>query len=383
MSTRSSSQVVRSTAKNYLSEKQGAFAHLRPRSLALKGTYAAALWGEGWLGTYLAVERCRDARYELEDTLLAREQEAGEEFLRRVEVLPHEEFDHVQFMVEHSWDVATAVADFTANQLGSSQLLGASIMGGIGSSGSGRGSGVGSEQGDVTGSGSIAGSDVGGTDWSSLIAESQRAVDECAMELVAAEEKHASTVERCLTGERYLTLLGKAVSVTSCVRLLEHGVLAGWGWGATAGSGAVRDAVTREHLLSKLCKNVASSARRKYARCGSRLATANRIFSTSLRADALTCTCAAFVDQVHTTVAPAGRRRPGLAGYAAATVYHTFRCAVSLAMAACGASVGSALWPGHGTAVGQLAFSVLVDPLVDKVCADFRRALNLPPIASK
>ena len=31
MSTRSSSQVVRSTAKNYLSEKQGAFAHLRPR----------------------------------------------------------------------------------------------------------------------------------------------------------------------------------------------------------------------------------------------------------------------------------------------------------------------------------------------------------------
>ena len=405
--------MLRST-KDYLAEKKGAFAHLHPRGLAYYAGYSAVLWGEGWLGTYLAVERCRDKRYELEDSLLAREQEAGEEFLRRVEVQPHEEFDHVQFLVEHRWDVATAVADFTANQLGSSQLLGASVMMGMGASGSsggGRGSGVGSEQDDVTGSGSIAGSEgigggtagggggnSGGVDWSSLIVGSKRVLDECIAELVVAEEKHATAAATLMTGERYQLILGKAVSVTSCCRALEHAVLACWdgiGGGGGSGGGAgggragagagvavvaatVQGALTAEHLLCKLCKNVASSARRKYVRSGSRLLTARAIFGTSLRADALVCCASALVEQVHTTVAPVGpRRRAGVVGYAAATVYHACRCAVSLVMAACGAAVGSILWPGHGTAAGQIAFSLLVDPLVDKMCTDFKHALNV------
>ena len=345
--------------KNYLRDKQGALAHLRPKSLFFSMSYSAVMWGERYFNAYIALLKAEDNLHELEADLAERQQQAESEFLRRVD-WQHAD-NSLQFLAEHRWDVQLAVRNFNAQQLDASQLA-LSAASAVGDAGSGDGQGNGS-LGELV---RVA---------QQLVLESERDMQ--------IKKKQFEAARDSLEPERYAVIFSKIVAVTSTKRTLESLYLRN----------------STEHALSKVIKDVSKSASRKFAReGGGRIVAGQGIFGTALRGEALGCIAFALIEQLHMTIdfLMKGREGSGKASaakqdksqadsqctagtvadpsasarwtlFAKTTFLNALRCAVALFFNACGASVGTVVKPGYGTTAGQLVAGFAVDPAMKQL----------------
>eukprot|EP00937_MAST-01D_sp_MAST-1D-sp2_P001187 g1187.t1 len=332
----------------WLRDKQGAYAHLRPKALAITGITSTVFWAEAAGMAYIeymqADQQLQDVEFELDEL----KDRARKYFYERAHIAPEDELTEScdSFLENHDWDVLAAVRNFNAKQLGSSnmQLSSASALGG-----------------DSTGD---------AAELSAAVREYLADRDELQRKKNDAEAKLRVAREHTLTPDNYVILFSKAIATTSTRRVLEIAAMRQYG----------------EHVLSKLVKHVPRSAQRKQARGSGRLLLCGKIYATALRGEVLTCLSVALIEQLHFTIVfaleqgkakTARAKREGQKAvavgaarqYAHRTMMIFLRAAAVLVLNATGASLGTLVWPGKGTMVGQLVLPLGADKLLQGLLA--------------